>query len=173
MPSRIFRVGSMHSRGFSTVRRIPSDPPRRVTSPLRCVSMIRIFVRAGVLVWAGVVVAGCEDRKAIAGVDGAASVAKSSGAKLASCDRVAAMSVCSEYGEAQLATSETVLTASCTRLGGTFVSAECPNTAIVGTCRLSTGEVRKLYASGAASYDGARAQKECETAYSGKWSTAR
>jgi hypothetical protein len=91
-------------------------------------------------------------------------------ARLGSCDRVAAMSVCSEYGGGNLAQNEAVLSAGCTKLAGTFTAAECPNTAVLGACLLATGEVRKFYASGKAAYDPARAQKECEGSYRGKWS---
>lgn len=89
--------------------------------------------------------------------------------RLGSCDRVTAMSVCSEYSGAYLARDEAVLTASCSKLGGIFVYAECPNTSVLGRCTLSTSEVRKFYASGGASFDAARAQKECESSYKGKW----
>jgi hypothetical protein len=93
--------------------------------------------------------------------------------RTASCDRVPSMSICSEYAGAYLAQNEAVLSSSCGKLGGTFVGAECPNTAVLGSCVLSTTEVRKFYASGGAVYDAARAQKECEGSYRGKWSAFR
>lgn len=93
--------------------------------------------------------------------------------RTSSCDRVTAMSVCSEYSGAYLAQNEASLSASCAKLGGAFVGAECPNTAVLGTCVLSTTEVRKFYASGGATYDAARAEKECEGPYKGKWSPFR
>ena len=108
--------------------------------------------------------------------DGAASSANASAAapgRTGSCDRVTGMSVCSEYSGAYLAHNEAVLSASCGKLGGAFAPAECPNTAVLGSCVLSTGEVRKFYASGGAVYDEPRAQKECEGPYKGKWSTFR
>jgi len=40
---------------------------------------------------------------------------------------------------------------------------------VLGSCTLSTSEVRKFYASGAAAFDAARAEKECTTSYKGKW----
>lgn len=83
------------------------------------------------------------------------------------------MGVCSEYGATQLGEGESVLTFNCTKLKGAFVSAECPNTAILGSCKLSTGEIRKLYASGAVPYDAARAEKECESLYRGAWAPFR
>lgn len=83
------------------------------------------------------------------------------------------MSVCSEYSGGYLAQNEPVLTAACAKLAGTFVPAECPNTAVLGTCVLATSEVRKFYASGGAAYDAARAQKECEGSYRGKWKAFR
>lgn len=83
------------------------------------------------------------------------------------------MSVCSEYSGAYLAQNEAVLSSGCGKLGGTFVGAECPNTSVLGSCALSTTEVRKFYASGGAVYDVARAQKECEGPYRGKWSAFR
>ncbi len=86
-----------------------------------------------------------------------------------SCDRVASMSVCSEYAAPQLAKDPAVLTAGCTKLGGTYVAAPCPNTAVLGSCTLGNGETRRYYASGGASYDAARAQKECTSLYAGAW----
>jgi len=83
------------------------------------------------------------------------------------------MSTCSEYSGGYLAQNEAVLSAGCARLGGTFVAAECPNTSVLGSCTLSTTEVRKFYASGNVAYDAARAQKECEGSYRGRWSTFR
>ena len=93
--------------------------------------------------------------------------------RTSSCDRVPAMSVCSEYSGAYLAQNEAVLSSACGKLGGTFVGAECPNSAVLGSCTLSTGEVRKFYASGGAPYDIARAQTECEGPYRGKWAPLR
>ena len=90
-----------------------------------------------------------------------------------SCDRVTNMSVCSEYYGAYLAQNEAVLSSACAKLSGAFVGAECPNTAVLGSCVLATGEVRKFYASGGASYDAARAEKECTGPYKGKWTTLR
>lgn len=82
------------------------------------------------------------------------------------------MSVCSEYPASQLATSESFVRASCAKLGGTFALAECPNTTVLGTCALATGELRKLYASGAMAFDAARAAKECQS-YRGTWTPSR
>jgi hypothetical protein len=89
--------------------------------------------------------------------------------RIASCDRVAAMSYCAEYSGSYLAQNELALSGSCKKLNGAFVVAECPNTAVLGACTLPTGEVRKLYSSGEAAFDAARAQKECATAYHGVW----
>lgn len=114
---------------------------------------------------------------------GSASAASSSSSSLgprgtpsgrtSSCDRVTNMSVCSEYYGAYLAQNEAVLSSACAKLSGAFVGAECPNTAVLGSCVLATGEVRKFYASGGASYDAARAEKECTGPYKGKWTTLR
>jgi hypothetical protein len=93
--------------------------------------------------------------------------------RTSSCDRVTNMSVCSEYYGAYLAQNEAVLGSACAKLSGAFVGAECPNTAVLGSCALATGEVRKFYASGGASYDAARAEKECTGPYKGKWTTLR
>lgn len=98
-----------------------------------------------------------------------ASSATTSPSRIASCDRVASMSYCAEYSGAYLAQNETALSGSCKKLNGAFVVAECPNTAVLGACTLPTGEVRKLYSSGEAAFDLARAQKECATAYHGTW----
>ncbi len=89
--------------------------------------------------------------------------------KVGSCDRSAAVGTCSEYAPDYLAQNESLVTQSCTRLGGTFVYAECPNTSIVGACRLSTGESRKFYGTGGSAYDPERARKECETTFHGSW----
>lgn len=86
-----------------------------------------------------------------------------------SCDRVASMSVCSTYAASQLAKDPAVLSAGCTKLGGTYVAAACPNTAVLGSCTLGNGETRSYYASGGVAYDGARAQKECTSLYAGAW----
>jgi hypothetical protein len=106
-----------------------------------------------------------EDEKTVA----VASSATGSSSRIASCDRVTAMSYCAEYTGAYLAQNEVALTGSCKKLGGAFVLAECPNTAVLGACTLPTGEVRKLYSSGEAAFDLARAQKECATSYHGTW----
>jgi len=104
----------------------------------------------------------------------AGSVASSTTAlRVASCDRVASMSYCAEYTGAYLTQNELALTGSCKKFGGAFVGAECPNTSVLGSCTLPTGEVRKLYASGEAAFDAARAQKECETSYRGSWKAIR
>jgi hypothetical protein len=90
-----------------------------------------------------------------------------------SCDRVTAMSICSEYSGAYLAQNEAVLSSACAKLSGAFAGAECPNTSVLGSCALSTGEVRKFYASGGAAFDTAKAEKECTGPYRGKWSAFR
>lgn len=90
--------------------------------------------------------------------------------RTASCDRVSGMSVCSEYSGGYLAQNEAVLRSSCGKLGGTFVAATCPNSAVIGSCELATTEVRSFYASGTAAYDVVRAQKECVASYRGRWS---
>jgi len=101
----------------------------------------------------------------------AASVASSEAkpSRLGSCDRVTKMSVCSEYAEPYLGRNEPVLTGMCSKLGGVFAYAECPNTSVLGTCKLATSEVRKYYASGGAPYDASRAKTECESSYRGMW----
>ena len=106
-----------------------------------------------------------EDEKSAA----VASSATSTPSRLASCDRVTAMSYCAEYSGTYLAQNELALSGGCKKLGGAFVFAECPNTAVLGACTLPTGEVRKLYSSGEAAFDAARAQKECATSYHGTW----
>jgi hypothetical protein len=108
-----------------------------------------------------------DDEKTSAAASSA--TAPSSPSRIASCDRVATMSYCAEYTGAYLAQNELALSGSCKKLSGAFVFAECPNTAVLGSCTLPTGEVRKLYASGEAAFDAARAQKECATAYHGTW----
>lgn len=115
----------------------------------------------------------CSKEGSDAAVDAAPSSAPVVPGRTGSCDRVPAMSVCSEYSGGYLAQNEPVLTAACAKLAGTFVPAECPNTAVLGTCVLATSEVRKFYASGGAAYDAARAQKECEGSYRGKWKAFR
>lgn len=115
------------------------------------------------------------------GVDQAASGASSSSvaskvssrSRTSSCDRVTGMSVCSEYSGSYLEGNEAVLNAACAKLSGAFVGAECPNTAVLGSCTLATSEVRKFYASGGAAYDAARAEKECSGPYKGKWTALR
>lgn len=92
-------------------------------------------------------------------------------ARLGSCDRVTSMSVCSEYAGSYLSRNEAVLASGCKKLGGAFVVAECPNTNVLGSCTLSTTEIRKYYASGGTAYDPTRARTECETSYRGAWST--
>jgi hypothetical protein len=93
--------------------------------------------------------------------------------RTSSCDRVTGMSVCSEYSGSYLEGSEAILGAACAKLSGAFVGAECPNTSVLGSCTLATGEVRKFYASGGAAYDAARAEKECSGPYKGKWTALR
>lgn len=79
------------------------------------------------------------------------------------------MSYCAEYGGAYLAENEAALVGSCKKLGGAFVYAACPGTSVLGACTLPTGEVRKLYASGEAAFDDARAKAECASSYHGAW----
>ena len=83
------------------------------------------------------------------------------------------MSLCSEYSGSYLAQNEAVLSSGCGKLSGAFVRAECPNTNVLGSCTLSTTEVRKFYASGSAVWDAPRAEKECVGSYKGKWSAFR
>lgn len=108
-----------------------------------------------------------DDEKAAAASSATASA--SAPLRIASCDRVATMSYCAEYTGTYLAQNELALSGSCKKLGGAFVFAECPNTAVLGACTLPTGEVRKLYSSGEAAFDAPRAQKECAAAYHGTW----
>jgi hypothetical protein len=91
--------------------------------------------------------------------------------RVLSCDRITPASVCSEYTGSYLAQNEAVLTATCGKLGGTFAYAECPNSSVLGTCVLATGEARKFFGTGGAPYDPARAKKECESSYKGKWTS--
>jgi hypothetical protein len=92
-----------------------------------------------------------------------------SSTRVGSCDRASSTGTCSEYDATYLARNEVLLTSSCGKLGGTFVYAECPNTSVVGACKLSTGEVRKFYGTGASAYEPDRARKECETSFRGSW----
>lgn len=89
--------------------------------------------------------------------------------KVASCDRVTSAGVCSEWSGSYLAQNSALVSAQCQRLSGTFALAECPNTTVLGSCTLSTTEVRRFYSSGGY-YDAAKAQKECETSLKGKFS---
>lgn len=91
--------------------------------------------------------------------------------RIGSCDRAEMTGTCSEYAGSYLTGNEVFLTSSCGKLGGTFVYAECPNTSVVGACTLSTGEVRKFYATGSAAFTPDRAQSECLTAFRGSWKT--
>lgn len=93
--------------------------------------------------------------------------------RTASCDRITAASVCSEYSGANLAQNEALHSASCVRLGGTFTRAECPNTSVLGACTLSTAEVRKFYGGGGAAFDPARAETECTGSYRGTWAVLK
>lgn len=93
--------------------------------------------------------------------------------RTSSCDRVTGQSVCSEYAGAYLAQNEAVLSSACGKLSGAFVGAGCPNTSVLGSCTLATGEVRKFYGSGGAPYDAARAEAECAGPYRGKWAAFR
>jgi hypothetical protein len=95
--------------------------------------------------------------------------ASAASARIASCDRVTSMSVCSEYAGAYLAQNEPYLSTNCGKLAGTFVIAACPNTAVLGSCELSTGEMRRFYGSGDSAYDAPRAEGECTGAYKGTW----
>jgi hypothetical protein len=126
--------------------------------------MSRIYLLAFAIVL-GIACSKSEEEKTVA----VASSATGTSARIASCDRVASMSYCAEYSGAYLAQNEVALTGSCKKLGGAFVVAECPNTAVLGACTLPTGEVRKLYSSGEAAFDLSRAQKECASSYHGTW----
>jgi hypothetical protein len=89
--------------------------------------------------------------------------------RIGSCDRVAITGTCSEYAGKYLADNEVLLTSSCAKLGGTFVYTECPNTSVIGSCTLSTSEVRKFYGAGAAAWDPERARSECVGSFGGSW----
>ncbi len=91
--------------------------------------------------------------------------------RVGSCDRSSSTGTCSQYAGSYLSQNEVLLTSSCSKLGGTFVYAECPNTSVIGACTLSTGEVRKFYGTGASAYEPEPAQKECETSYRGTWAS--
>jgi hypothetical protein len=93
--------------------------------------------------------------------------------RTSSCDRVTGQSVCSEYSGSYLAQNEAVLSSACGKLSGAFVGAGCPNTSVLGSCTLATGEVRRFYGSGGAPYDAARAEAECAGPYRGKWAAFR
>ncbi|MBX3212293.1 MAG: hypothetical protein KF850_09695 [Labilithrix sp.] len=112
----------------------------------------------------------CDRSAASSGDDdgGGATRAQSPG-RVGSCDRASTTGTCSEYAGAYLAQNEVLLTSSCSKLGGTFVYAECPNTSVVGACTLSTGEVRKFYGTGASAYEPERARQECESSFHGGW----
>jgi hypothetical protein len=106
-----------------------------------------------------------DESKAIAD----AGAAPAGPSRTSSCDRIAAASFCSEWSDAQLADREQFHRAGCVKLNGTFVGAQCPNTQVIGSCTLSTSEVRKFYASGAAAFDAPRAESECTGGLKGKW----
>lgn len=89
--------------------------------------------------------------------------------RIGSCDRVAITGTCSEYAGKYLADNEVLFTSSCSKLGGTWVYAECPNTSVIGACTLSTSEVRKFYGAGAAAWDPERARSECVGSFGGSW----
>lgn len=110
---------------------------------------------------------------ASSGASASADVLAPSPPRTSNCDRITAMSVCSEYSGSYLVMNEAVLRSSCGKLAGTFVGGQCPNTAVLGSCTLATSEVRHYYASGGATYDAARAEKECTGNYTGKWAAFR
>lgn len=114
-----------------------------------------------------VFVVGCSKRDEPTKADASAPAPAVSG-KVASCDRVTSAGVCSEWSGSYLAQNSALVSASCQRLSGTFVMAECPNTTVLGSCTLSTTEVRRFYSAGGF-YDAAKAQKECETSLKGKF----
>lgn len=120
-----------------------------------------------VTVMAFVTLFGCKGSSASSEADAGAT--GTSAARVGSCDRGSTVGTCSEYDGAYLAQNENLVKSSCTKLGGSFVNAECPNTSTVGVCKMSSGESRKFYSTGANAYDADRARKECETAYHGKW----
>jgi hypothetical protein len=95
-------------------------------------------------------------------------VEASASSRIGSCDRISKMSICSEYAGGYLARDEAILTSTCAKFSGTFVYAECPNTSVLGACKLSTTEARKYYASGALAYDATRAKQDCDS-LKGKW----
>jgi hypothetical protein len=121
-----------------------------------------------IVVCAFVVISACGERSCDGGRSASTSV-DAGDSRIGSCDRVTSMSVCSEYSGASLGDNEQYIIASCGKLGGAFAYAGCPNTAVLGTCTMSTGEARKLYGSGGATYDAPRAQKECESSLRGRW----
>jgi hypothetical protein len=129
--------------------------------------IVRTALAASVVV---VCAAGCSrsDAGGQAAAQSSASATPTTSRRL-SCDRITAASVCSEYTGSYLAQNEAVLTATCGKLGGTFAYAECPNSSVLGSCTLATSEVRKFFGTGGVAYDAARAKKECEGSYKGKW----
>ena len=118
------------------------------------------------------VLSACDRAPASSGPDASAASSSPRATRIGSCDRASLTGTCSEYNGTYLAQNEILLTSSCSKLGGTFVYAECPNTSIVGACTLSTGEIRKFYGTGSSAYEPEHARKECETSYRGSW-TAR
>lgn len=96
--------------------------------------------------------------------------AASTGGRVASCDRSTLIGTCSEYDPGYFAQHKNLLTDGCAKLSGTFAFSECPNTSVLGTCKMPSGERRKFYAAGKNPYDAERARKECETSFlHGSW----
>lgn len=113
-------------------------------------------------------VLGCQRTTATEGGDGGGAL-RAGPSRIGSCDRGQSTGTCSEYAGTYLEQNQLLLTSSCSKLGGTFVYAECPNTSVVGACTLSTTEVRKFYGTGAAAYEADRAKSECEKSFRGTW----
>lgn len=85
---------------------------------------------------------------------------------VASCDKIAVVGVCSEYTAEEVDRRELTLSDTCVKLKGTWVKARCPNTSLIGTCRVVTGEVRSYYHGPVHTEDSAR--RDCGV-YGGAW----
>jgi hypothetical protein len=95
--------------------------------------------------------------------------AASGGEVKASCDKIAAMGICSEHTELEIETrGDYALKNGCEKLRGTWTSGRCPNTSVLGVCRIATGELRSYYATGGVWFNESKAKSDCES-MGGAW----
>jgi hypothetical protein len=151
----------MNPDDWSSFTRTDYDGDPMAARTLICAALV-LLIAVGACSKSESTASSSSSSSSAADADASVATTRALSSRVGSCDRVAVASTCSEYSGGYLVKNEGFLTSSCQRLRGTFAYGECPNIAVIGGCTLSTGEVRRFYATGGATWDVDRAKTECE-----------